>query len=540
MKVPTGVATVAGALRARAPDIILMLVSTLVALLVFELAYRIVARMPVLKLVDFRSTRAVLNTMTGVTAYDAELGWTLKANVAQAGFNTLEHGIRANHGETAVRTGGVLAVGDSFTAGSEVLDWESWPAHLEKLGGIPVLNGGIGGYGTDQIIMRAERLLPLVKPKTLIVGFLESDILRAGFSSYGRPKPWYALRDGKLVLNSPSVAAFAPEKSPHGRFSLALRGTLGYSAVADHLLSRLAPGYWYASETEAFRRIQTDEVGVTCALLERLKAQADKAEVRVLLFMQYGSTNLLQLDKPPAIARQVMDCAAGAKIQVVDEFPTLRAILKADPKAVRDYYVMTGEVPGHMSSRGNLHAAQLLHAALTGAPPVFAPPKAPTIAPGTRATPPHEDLLRYAASAPIATFSPGPAKGELVLTATGPAGEHYWGVGPLNSTPGVSTLTLEVRAVAASHVRVQLLDGATNGLLGDVDLAAAKGTTQRVEVVRSPSLEVADIGGGWRRVTLTAELPAANRVVRVQLMQGQGTSFAPKGEAIQLRNAHLR
>ena len=47
---------------------------------------------------------------------------------------TLEHGVRVNRtGETTLRTGGILAVGDSFTAGSEVHDHESWPAQLERM-----------------------------------------------------------------------------------------------------------------------------------------------------------------------------------------------------------------------------------------------------------------------------------------------------------------------------------------------------------------------------------------------------------------------
>src|SRR6185503_7626483 len=103
----------------------------------------------------------------------------------------IAHGIRTNGlGETEVRTGGALAVGDSFTAGSEVADTETWPAQLEPLIGMPGVNAGSGGYGADQIVMRAEELLPLVQPRVLLVGMLEDDIGRVGYSSRTAAKPY--------------------------------------------------------------------------------------------------------------------------------------------------------------------------------------------------------------------------------------------------------------------------------------------------------------------------------------------------------------
>lgn len=53
----------------------------------------------------------------------------------------------------------ILAVGDSYTFGDEVSDWETWPAQLQKLSGRRVINGGVFGYGIDQAFLRARRLL---------------------------------------------------------------------------------------------------------------------------------------------------------------------------------------------------------------------------------------------------------------------------------------------------------------------------------------------------------------------------------------------
>ena len=100
------------------------------------------------------------------------------------------YGIRKNGpNDDLLRSGGVLAVGDSFTAGSETADEDTWPAQLERIIHRPVVNGGVGGYGSDQIVMRAEKLLPIVRPQVLLVGMLDLDILRAGYSSFGRQAP---------------------------------------------------------------------------------------------------------------------------------------------------------------------------------------------------------------------------------------------------------------------------------------------------------------------------------------------------------------
>src|SRR5262249_34362993 len=143
---------------------------------------------------NFR-TNVTVGNLIGTVTYDADLGWSLKPNVSidlairntsdRFIMNTMEFGIRKNgSNDNALRTGGLLAVGDSFTAGSEVADGDPWPALLEAIIQQPVVNAGAGGYGSDQIVMRAEKLLPIVRPQVLLVGMLDQDILRAGYSSF--------------------------------------------------------------------------------------------------------------------------------------------------------------------------------------------------------------------------------------------------------------------------------------------------------------------------------------------------------------------
>lgn len=341
----------------------LVAASLAVTFLAIELTYRLAAGVPVLTVANWRQQRldGSVFTLGGVAVHDPLLGWGMRANVKSDGFNTLDHGVRRNFGETELRAGGLLAVGDSFTAGSEVRDEESWVAQLEKLIGEPVINGAVGGYGTDQIVLRAEQLIPIVKPHTVIVGFLVDDIKRAGFSSYGQPKPYFRLVKGELEYHPPTPSA-APDSIDAIRNVLFY--PLGYSAVVDRVMLSRAPFLWFNSPREGYRRTGEDVVALTCRLLARLQGKAKQQGIKTVLFMQHGGVLIIKLDHPYPDAQQVMECARAVGFKVVDEHPSLRAITMAKAAALRDYYVMHGNEYGHMSPKGNAHAAKLLADAL--------------------------------------------------------------------------------------------------------------------------------------------------------------------------------
>ena len=357
-----------GARSSRWGNAALLSISLVVSLVVIEVGYRAAAGISVFKLANWRTDRVLTFNLGELKAiFDPVLGWTDRpSSVHEDGYTTIEHGIRTNFGETAIRTGGILAVGDFFTEGWEVKDHESWPAVLERLTRAPVLNGGVGGYGTDQIVLRAERLLPVIKPKILIVGFLEQDIFRAGHSVFGAPKPYFTLENGELRYHPPKLIEPRPSNTALATIAYGIREALGYSAAADYLFARLNPNYWYSDGMQdLYNRVGIDEVAVTCALLKRLKAQTDRDRIRTMLFMQYYAPLVLSSDKPSLNAQGVMDCARTMDIRVVDQFASLRAMVRAGPATVmRDYYWFYDDIYGHMTAKGNEHAASLIYPAL--------------------------------------------------------------------------------------------------------------------------------------------------------------------------------
>src|SRR5436190_634275 len=123
-------------------------------------------------------------------------------------FHTIDaNGLRHSGAEIGLSNNGpILAVGDSYTYGDEVLDEEAWPAQLQKLTGRRVLNGGVTGYGFDQMVLRAERLIPVHKPSVVIVSFIADDIRRTEMRRlWWRDKPWFAFRENELVMQGVPV-----------------------------------------------------------------------------------------------------------------------------------------------------------------------------------------------------------------------------------------------------------------------------------------------------------------------------------------------
>jgi hypothetical protein len=214
-------------------------------------------------------------------------------------------------------------------------------------------------------------MLALIKPQTIIVGFTEVVIYRSALTDAGAPKPYFTMEKDELVYHPPGPIELSIEQNP---LAAGLRSVLGYSALSNHLFSRLTPSFWYPRQAALYTEVENDPLKIICRLLEKTKQQTDNQDVRLLLFLQYAGE--LVLEEPGIIQdmEHITKCAQKAGIQVVDQFAPLKALTKGDMDLVAEYYVVDqGEEYGHMSSKGNHHAAQLLAEALRNideAPPL--------------------------------------------------------------------------------------------------------------------------------------------------------------------------
>jgi GDSL-like Lipase/Acylhydrolase family len=260
----------------------------------------------------------------------------------------------------------ILAVGDSFTFGDEVNDGETWPAYLQRLTGRRVLNGGVTGYGFDQIVLRAEQLAVRFTPSVIIVSFIEDDLTRTEMRAmWWRDKPWFAIEDGRLVLK----AAGAPDwaKLPRRIHSILGRCFNKLSPTAraraqwaeNRLVAALPPGLQH--RLAYFVRAHPPGVGLEIAkrLIEQLaKLQVDRG-LKVVMMAQY--TPAVWLDRAEATRQRhatqaILDRATACGLATLDTFQRL-----ASETAPRRLYANF-----HMNARGNAMIATLLAATLPG------------------------------------------------------------------------------------------------------------------------------------------------------------------------------
>jgi hypothetical protein len=379
-------------------SVLLVAAATFVLLAFGEFGARIAVPAPLWEWRDFRHARAAA-TINKAVQYDRMLGWRLKPFIIGRGFNTLEYGFRSNGGaETNVKPGGVLAVGSSFTAGSDVVDGGTWPAQLQELTGWNVNNAGQGGYQADQIVLLGEQLLPLIRPQVLVVDLIPGTIIGTGYASYGWPKPYFTIENSELVVHNSPV----PRSQPIDHAGFDIREPLGHFAVIDRFMAALFADFWFSADGNSFVTVSTDEVGVTCRLLQRLKQKADADDVRLVLYLQYGGSEVVDgsrraVERPTATlsgfyslkrriknvlkpfllhtargapdwyraSERVGECARALSITVADELIPLMAVYRENPNELQKYYhIEPNGAMGHKSPFGNMDVAKRVGAAI--------------------------------------------------------------------------------------------------------------------------------------------------------------------------------
>jgi hypothetical protein len=114
---------------------------------------------------------------------DGELGWVLKPSATsclghrgvfaaepwfEAPVYTDQNGFRASRAGGTTATGGIVALGDSFTFGYGVSYVQSYAGVLERLTGTPVVVAASPAYSAAQAVLLAQRWIAPLRPRALI------------------------------------------------------------------------------------------------------------------------------------------------------------------------------------------------------------------------------------------------------------------------------------------------------------------------------------------------------------------------------------
>jgi hypothetical protein len=116
--------------------------------------------------------------------YAPDFVGTVERDGRKISIRTNSLGLRERALSPADRRGQLLALGDSFTVGFGVGQREAWPARLEAgLAGMSnstdpprVINAGVSGYSLAQIRLTAQELVPLLRPRLIVVGIYGSSL----------------------------------------------------------------------------------------------------------------------------------------------------------------------------------------------------------------------------------------------------------------------------------------------------------------------------------------------------------------------------
>jgi len=330
----------------------LLTLSLILALCLAEIGFRFFHNIP-FQFENVLKRKLDLFLSTYPAEYDQVLGWIPKrgnygrSNVWNTQVLIEPNGFRSNGPKTSKLDGSrkvILAVGDSFTFGDQVSDDETWPAYLEAMTGVKVINAGVFGYGVDQIILRTESVFGPLKPTWVILSFIPDDIQRCELSARTCVhKPYFTLTKGLTLHNVP-----VPLPNPAYRRLGPLRLILGYSSLADFLMMTYFRSYWL-SGLSLEQRVHNQGVEVTCALFSRFERFLKTKKVNGLVVIQMPKNLRKNELKKIKAVREYLN---QTSLHVLDLHEPLMRLKKSDSRKYKQFFTY------HMTPEGNKWVAE--------------------------------------------------------------------------------------------------------------------------------------------------------------------------------------
>jgi hypothetical protein len=311
--------------------IALVLGSVLFSLIVLELGCRIargpewLVQWPNIILQDRERTQGIVVSRK---IHDPRLGYVGRPGYASSDgkLHYDERGLRVTPAPEGIALADppILVLGDSYAHGDEVADHETWATRLQSLTGRVVVNAALSGYGIDQMVLRAEVLVPEIKPSAIVLSFIADDVRRTEMKRlWGAEKPYFEWVDGALALRNSPVPL---PPNPADTLSIWQR-LFGRSVLVDTLLRHQGWQYEWAidhvrvlSEAEGERQL--------CPLMRRLATLG----LPTLVVAEYDPYLWMDADYAPVVQRitgLVLKCAEAAGLATLDLFPTIDAAVRS-------------------------------------------------------------------------------------------------------------------------------------------------------------------------------------------------------------------
>jgi hypothetical protein len=267
----------------------------------------------------------------------------------------------------------ILAVGDSFTFGSEVNDSETWPSHLQNFSKVKVLNGGVSGYGLDQTYLLLEQLIEnkQVRPSVVILSLTPLNIERTNLTSRLKSLTGHIIHKPYITVDETGLTHFHYPKVVEEKEETKinpLRYFLGFSLVLDTLFKEISPYWWWkmVSEKNLGKEFRTshDNQEVSRILIRKISEMANREGFKLVLLRQ-DFFQPLNKRHPLYQSDSALDSLTlwikSQGLNMVDLNPVLKSLFETNQRKYRSLFL-----PGHMTNQGNLFVAQELWSHLKG------------------------------------------------------------------------------------------------------------------------------------------------------------------------------
>lgn len=278
---------------------------------------------------------------------DPALGWRMKPGFKSENIHHNSLGFRANR-EYASKPGTsrILAIGDSMTYGLGVADNSTFPAYLEQITGIEVINAGVNAYGADQALRMWEVEGEQLHPTHVVLGYTVDDFFRNELSFREAPKPRFMFDPAKQQFILKPIADGNANSSDANSGAI-LERSLRVPQAIGWLVRRVRLKFGLIDEEQLARAALTNE-----HILRRLQSSVTRSGASLLIvvigYKGFRTPEDLWVEK------SIMDACRSSGIDCLNLAAASRAV---DPALLYG--------PNwHFSEQGNRFAAQKIAAAL--------------------------------------------------------------------------------------------------------------------------------------------------------------------------------
>lgn len=301
--------------------------------------------------------------------YSETLGWELRrgfrgvdfghlASVNASGYRGTEH----PHDKPAGRTR-IVMVGDSIAYGAGVDDAQTFSALVEShTPGVEVVNLAVGGYGTDQELIRLERDGLRYHPDVVVLHFcLFSDFtdnaLPSALFDARQPKPYFTWDGGTLVKHDAHLALSLLRRLSQWLYDYShLYNRLRVAAGLKHPPRQR--GVW-ADRKGAVESHLQPAAELTFHLIQRAAALSRAAGARFFVVVHPDEFAFKHRSK---LLRKFCSTPLLEGIPVIEMGARHRA-------AGLDFAQWALDEPGHLTERGHAVMAETLSALVSGTAP---------------------------------------------------------------------------------------------------------------------------------------------------------------------------